>query len=211
MKKSLSLRLVPVLFAVMSGGLFLAPARAADVCDNAYINQDYPNGSGSTDRVASQIVFNSNQALQDIVVLSTGKLGVNPVTRGNATTSVIASGSAVSLTTATPATVTSLTLGVGTWRIYGYLDYSTTSATTTLIQSGFGTTTNSFTNTLQTQDTFLAMTSPMTTTSALLVQATPWIQFVVASGTKQVFMVAQLTFSAGSAAAYGSMYAIQIK
>lgn len=183
-------------------------AHAADTADNAYILQLTPAG----DQVPTTLIFNSNQAGQDITIASTGLLTVNPVTKGNITSSVIAAGSATSLTTATPKTITSLTLGVGTWRVYGYVDYVLAGATTTVLQHGFGTTTNSFTNSLQAQDTNTIIESGFTTaTTTLTGQPTPFQQITVASGTQQVFMVADATFSAGTVTAYGSMYATQSK
>lgn len=183
-------------------------AHAADTADNAYILQLTPAG----DQVPTTIVFNSNLAGQDLTVQSTGLLGVNPVTKGNITSSIIAAGSATSLTTATAKTVTSLTLGVGVWRIYGYVDYVLAGATTTTLQQGFGTTTNSFTNSLQAQDTNSTVEAGLTTATLTLTgQATPFQQITVTTGTQQVFMVADATFSAGTVTAYGSMYALQSK
>lgn len=182
--------------------------QAADTADNAYILQLTPAG----DQVPTTIVFNSNLAGQDLTVQSTGLLGINPVTKGNITSSVIAAGSATSLTTATTKTVTSLTLGVGIWRVYGYVDYVLAGATTTVFQHGFATTTNTFTNSLQAQDTNTTVESGFTTaTQTVTAQPTPFQQITVLSGTQQIFMVANATFSAGTVTAYGSMYALQSK
>lgn len=200
-------RLLAIGIALASFSLPGLTARAADTADNLQVLQLNPTGDWQT----YQINFNSNSVGQDLEVGPLGLLVVNPVTKGNLTSSVIASGSAVSLVTATPKTVTSLTLGVGTWKVYGYIDYVLSAASTTLVQSGFGTTTNSFTNTLQAQDVSLNAANSLTTTSTTLTAATPWLQFTVTSGTQQVFMVAELTFSAGSATAYGSMFAVQSK
>lgn len=210
--KTLS-RFFSAALALSALSLALAPCRAlaVDAADNAYISQDYPDGAGGTNKVGTQVVFNSNQVNQDIVVGANGKLTINAVTKGNLSSVVVVSGSAVSLVTATPKTVTSFAFPVGTWQVYGYVDYVTTSATTTLFQQGTATTTNSFTNTLQAQDTFLADWNPMTTTSATLVKAIPFIQFTVTSGTTSVFLVGQATFSAGSATAYGTLFYRQLK
>lgn len=183
-------------------------SRAADTADNAYILQLTPAG----DQVPTTLIFNSNQVGQDITIASTGLLTVNPVTKGNLSSSIIAAGSATSLTTATPKTITSLTLGVGTWRVYGYVDYVLAAATTTVLQHGFATTTNSFTNSLQAQDTNSTVEAGLTTATLTLTgQATPFQQITVTSGTQQVFMVGEATFSAGTVTAYGSMYATQSK
>lgn len=181
--------------------------RAADVADNAYILQLTPAG----DQVPTTLTFNSNQVGQDIIVTATGALGIKTVVNGNLTATTVAAGSATSLTTATPKTITSVTLGVGTWRVYGYVDYVLAGATTTLTQAGFATTTNSFTNTLQAQDTSLIAANSLTTATGTLTSATPFLQFTVASGTQQVFLVAQQTFSAGTVTAYGTLFSQQIK
>lgn len=188
---------------------FAAPlARAvADVADNAYILQLTPNG----DQVPTTITFNSNQVNQDLIVSPTGALTIASVVKGNLTATTVASGSATSLTTATPKTITSVTLGVGTWRVYGYIDYLLASASTTLTQAGLSTTTNSFTNSLQAQDTSLNAANTLTTTTGTLTAATPFIQFTVASGTQVIYLVAEQTFSAGTVTAYGTLFSQQVK
>lgn len=182
-------------------------ARAADIADNAYILQLTPAG----DQVPTTVTFNSNLASQDLIVGSNGALTISPVIKGNLTATTLASGSATSLVTATPKTITSVTLGVGTWQVYGYVDYILASASTTLTQAGFGTTTNSFTNTLQAQDTSLTSANALTTTSGTLTSATPWLQFTVTSGTQTLYLVAEQTFSAGTVTAYGTLFSKQLK
>jgi hypothetical protein len=195
-----------LLFAFVSFAFFAALSpfilSAADTADNAQILQLTPNG----DWVPTQIVFNSASVGQDITIQSTGLLGVNPVTKGTVLSSVLVSGSATSLTTATPKDITTLSLTAGTWRLYGYVDYILASATTTVQQSGLGTTANTF----STQDTSLTAASTTTTASLTLTQATPYIQVTIASTT--VFhLVASITFSAGTVTGYGSLLAQQIK
>jgi hypothetical protein len=187
----------------------LAPsgARAADTADNAQILQLTPNG----DWVLQTINFNSSSAGQDLTVQSTGLLGVNSVVKGNLGSSVIVSGSAVSLTTATAATITSHSFGVGTWRVYGYVDSVLASATSTTLTTALSTTTNSLTNSLQSQDTSLTAANALTTTSVTLTTATPFLQFTVASGTQTVYLVEQNAFSAGTETAYGTLFWQQVK
>lgn len=199
------------LISVLLIGLAPFCACAQDLADNAWITQDYPDGAGGTNQVPTHVVFNSNQAGNDFYVTGTGKVSVHSFTSGNLTSSVVLVANTTSLTTATPKTITSLTLGVGTWRIYGYVDYVLASASTTLFQQGFATTTNSFTNSLQVQDTSLNSANALTTTSTTLTGATPFNQVVVSTGTQQIFLVAEATFSAGTVTGYGSMYAIQVR
>lgn len=205
MKKFLSL-LISVAIALFAS---LAPygARAADTVDNAQINQLTPNG----DWVPTQLNFTSNNAGQDITVQSTGLLAVNPIVRGNIGSSVIASGSAVSVTTATAVTITSHAFGVGTWRVYGYVDSVLASATSTTLTTALSTTTNSLTNSLQAQDTSLTAANALTTTSVTLTTATPFLQFTVTSGTQTIYLVEQNAFSAGTETAYGTLFWQQVK
>jgi len=177
-----------------------------------YTNGVFYEFNSNGDLVPVKVPFNgTNNVSQDFIVTSNGTIAVNTITKGNVTQSIIASGSAVSLTTATAKNVTSLTLGVGTWRLYGYIDYVLASATSTVIQSGFGTTTNSFTLAGQAQDNALIAGQAFTTTSITLTQATPWVQVTVASGTTTFYMVGEATFSAGTVTAYGTMNAVQVK
>lgn len=201
--------LIGLALAIFAAGAGAPQASAQPNLPYTQVQFQEMNQNG--DFVPYNVPINAGQLNQDFIILANGLVGVNPIARAGLSSSVIASGSAVSLTTATPKTITSVTFGVGTWRIYGYIDYVLASATTTLTQSGFGTTTNSFTNTLQAQDTALTASNPLTTTSATLTAATPWLQFTVATGTQTVYLVAQQTFSAGTVTAYGTLFYSQLK
>ena len=177
------------------------------MADNAYILQLTPNGDPGSDH--DHVQFQSGQSGSDC--RHHRGLTVNAVTKGNLTATTVASGSAVSLTTATAKTITSVTLGVGTWRVHGYVDYILASASTTLTQAGLATTTNSFTNSLQAQDTSLTASNALTTTSGTLTSATPFLQFTVSTGTQVVYLVGEQTFSAGTVTACGTLFSQQIK
>lgn len=206
------LHLLALSVSVLALGLEPQLARAADAADNAYIPQDYPDGAGGTNQVPTQIVFNSNQVGQDIVVLPGGKLGIRTVITANLSSVALASGSATSLTTATPKTIAQTpALGVGTWRIYGYVDSVLASATSTTMQTGIATTTNSFTNSFQAQDTSLASANALTTTSTTLTTPTPFLQVTITSGTQVFFLVEQNAFSAGTETGYGTIFYQQLK
>lgn len=182
---------------------FVSPlARAADLADNAYITQLTAAG----DRVGQFVQFNSNQAGQALVVGSQGVVVVSPAAGITPQTSTLASGSATSLTTATPKDIATITLAAGTWRLYGYVDYVLASATTTVQQAGIGTAANTFGG----QDTSLTAASTTTTASLTLTSATPWVQVSPAASTTY-HLVASATFSAGTVTGYGSLNAVQVK
>lgn len=205
MRKLLTSLLLPVI-ALLG---FSSSSAQAQTNTPYTITQFYQFNSNG-DLVPVNIPTPASTLGQDFIVGANGVATVNPVVKGNISSSVIASGSAVSLTTATAKNITSLSLTAGTWQLYGYIDYVTASATTTLMQEGFGTTTNSFTFTGQAQDNALALIQPLTTTSITLTIPTPVVQVTLAS-TTTVYMVGEATFSAGSVTAYGTFFAKQIK
>jgi hypothetical protein len=157
-------------------------------------------------------------------------------------TSTTPAGSAVSLTTATPANVASLVLSTGTWLVWGNVDASLTGATlTSLIASlslSSGVVAPQPGQNLQVQPVqvpqqqagrlgpdptsqLLASLSTVTGTQTLdcgptIVTVPPGHTVRDASGndvpapTPTLYLVAQASFSAGSVAAYGSLFAMPI-
>jgi hypothetical protein len=134
-------------------------------------------------------------------------------TTGQFITSTVASGSAVALTTATSANVTSISLTAGDWDISGQIDYALIAATSTLFQSGISLTSA----TLPSQaggsglGTDPLAQIPLTTTllSATYGQGVGPVRLSIAA-TTTVFLVANQTFSAGSSSAYGTIRARRI-
>ena len=120
--------------------------------------------------------------------------------------SPIAVGSAVSLTSATAANVTSITLTPGSWLVHGHVNLSAGSATRTAASAGISTTTA----TLPTDGSEVTSGIQTTTTThkdGITLQPK---QVLVAAGTTQVvYLVASATFSAGTVAAYGQISAIR--
>lgn len=119
-------------------------------------------------------------------------------------TSAIASGSAVSLTTATAANVTSISVPAGTWFISGNINFSAASATVTGTSGGISSTTG----TLPTDGTEVYSGVQVTLLSETDSVTLPPKRFVLGS-TTTVYLVAKSTFSAGSVGAYGSITAQQ--
>lgn len=120
--------------------------------------------------------------------------------------SPIASGSAVSLTTATTANVTSIALTAGDWLVSGNINITATSATQTASSAGI----NTVTATIPADGSGVnsAFTSTTTTFKDGLTCSVKEVN-ISTSGT--VFLVVNQTFSAGTEAAYGSLTAWRIR
>jgi len=129
---------------------------------------------------------------------------------GQPLSSLIPSGSAVSLTTGTPANVTSVALTAGDWDVSGSVDYvaSTASiAVSAVWESGINTTTA----TLPTDGTevFYATPAVIATTSFKTSLVIPRKIINVSAGTT-VYLVTEATFTAGTVTAYGSITARRV-
>lgn len=122
--------------------------------------------------------------------------------------SVVASGSAVSLTTATPKTVTSIQLPAGIWEVMGVTDFVLSAATTTNFTAGF----SQVTDTLgTTQDSSMSSIILATLLSDSQSIAIPVQSITVPIGkVTTVYMIGQCTFSAGTVTAYGTLRARRV-
>jgi hypothetical protein len=125
---------------------------------------------------------------------------------GEHTSSLIASGSAVSLTTATPANVTSISLTAGDWDVRGNCNYNDSAATVTGTVGGLSSTSA----TLPTDGTEIYSGVQLVTASALDSVSLPSKRFSL-SGTTTVYLVCQQTFSIGTASAFGSISARRVR
>lgn len=129
---------------------------------------------------------------------------------GEFVTATVVAGSAVSLTTATSANVTSISLTAGDWDISSFVDYVLTGATATLLQSGASLTTA----VLPTQaggsglgtDALATDPNVKTTLTGTEQQDGGPVRLSI-SATTTVFLVAQATFSVGTVTAYGTIRA----
>lgn len=118
----------------------------------------------------------------------------------------ITSGSAVSLTTATSANVTSISLTAGDWDVDGIINYSMTGATTANFSSG----SNSTSATLGGDNTFVYTPFSSAGFSDQLGEVVPKRRFSL-SGTTTIYLVGNATFSVGSASAYGLIRARRVR
>lgn len=119
-------------------------------------------------------------------------------------------GSAVSLTTVTPANVASLVLTPGDWDVTGNINITATGATTAagaLQVGGIGTTTAAIpTNGTEVQEYSTALTTTNFKNSITI----PPQQFSVTTNTT-VYMVMECTFTAGTIGAYGALSARRLR
>lgn len=120
--------------------------------------------------------------------------------------SVIASGSAVSLTTATAANVTSISLTAGDWDVWGVVYFS--QGATTLVTE-YDASIGSTTATLGTSSAGTLCIQPGTNSAAVLVlnTLTPPAQRFSLSGTTTIYLVAMSVFTVSTCSAYGALRA----
>lgn len=143
----------------------------------------------------------------------------------NATNSSISAGQAVSLTTATPANITSIVLSPGTYLVWGSIDATLAGATLTSLIASLSLTSA----TLSTQPGQMVpnvgrlfpepiaqqLMNLVTATGATSLDVGVTVVTVPASNppftapnpTTTLYLVGQATFSAGTVAAYGSLFA----
>lgn len=119
-------------------------------------------------------------------------------------TGAVVSGSAISLTTATGANVTSISLGAGTWDVSGNINFSASTATVTGTSGGI----TSTTATVPTDGTEVYSGVQVTLLSENDSVTIPSKRFTL-GGTTTIYLVGKCTFSAGSVSAFGSITAKQ--
>ena len=125
---------------------------------------------------------------------------------GEHSSSLIASGSAVGLTTAIAANVTSISLTAGDWDVEGNINFVLGSATVT--QKSGGVTSTSATVPTDGSEVFNG--TQFTLTSVTDGLAIPRKRISI-SGTTTVYLVASATFSAGTVTAFGAITARRVR
>lgn len=140
--------------------------------------------------------------------------GVAAADLGTLVTSSVPSGSAVSLTTATPANVTSITLTPGDWDISGVLDFNP-AATTSVTNMTASVSLTSATLSGQTGGSGLGTDPTMIWNQAASVPAgvcgleVPAVRLSITK-TTTVYLVAQATFTVSTMSAYGTIRANRV-
>lgn len=193
--KSLFVLVFALLFAA------LAPAQMVQVNYNG-VGQMYAGNPGQTEIGWLSPGYTAG------VAQSAGKIG-------EVISSVVPSGSAVSVTTATPVNITTITLTPGDWQV-SWTAYIQPAAGTavTILQAGLGTTTATL--------PLLTSTSPLAFASWVQASATPGsgtIPLTLTSGVVQInisvsttyYLVTSDTFSASTLTAYGWAAARRIR
>lgn len=137
-----------------------------------------------------------------------GETSTGSATAGNigeVVTSIVLSGSAVVLTTSTPANITSISLTAGDWDVTcagGFTIGGTTSVT--VLQFGPSSTTATITNGAGNRFAFTQNAATMGTTQEYPTVGP--VRFSL-SGTTTIFLVASATFTVSTVSAYGKIYA----
>jgi hypothetical protein len=127
---------------------------------------------------------------------------------GELLSSIVPIGSRVSLTTATPKDVTSITLGPGEWDVWGISVVDPTSTGTISFPSPNG----SISLTANTDDLVFAGQANYTNSAWPKNMVSPHRPVKVASGaTTTVHLVANVTFSSGNCYVYGNLYARRVR
>jgi hypothetical protein len=157
--------------------------------------------SGGTATIASQLYFDQLQApvMQPAFFTPVVDGAIGAYVAGG-----IASAAAVSLTTATPANVTSISLTAGDWDVYGTVDY-TPGATTSIsiLQQGISTTTGAFAE----ADTYTMQSMAAEVPGAnQIANPTPVVRLNL-TATTTVYLVTSATFTLSTLAAYGRIRA----
>ena len=127
---------------------------------------------------------------------------------GEFVTSTLASGSAVTLTTATTATVTSISLTAGDWDVFGSTGFLLVAATSVFGNLGYIGGISATAATLGTQDTYFNYPVDLTTKTGTLNFTNPQVRISISS-TTTIYLVSQATFSTGgtSVKAFGTISA----
>lgn len=154
----------------------------------------------------------------DLSFLASATPGVGAV--GEQLTTTVASGSAVSLTTATAANIATLSLTPGTWEVVGACDHTWAGTTATVVVCGIsGTTATQPTQAGGAVGNVTIGTDPLvsqsitfgtTITGRYDVRISP-VRVVVVTAATNVFLVATSTFSAGTVAAFGTIRAVRVR
>lgn len=171
---------------------------------NIFNNLNLTNATAATGiSLGTNGIVSCNQILAtniDTIQTSSGVPAAGHL--GEPVQSLVAVGSAVSLTTATTANVTSISLTAGDWRVSGNVNYTSTTATVTGKLAGISSTSV----TMPTDGSEVPNGTQMTLLSAKDGTALPEKIFHL-SGTTTVYLEGQATFSAGSVSAYGQITA----
>lgn len=147
--------------------------------------------------------MNDLYGVSDLNLLSANNYILTPFV-----SSVVASGSAVALTTATVANVTSIALTAGVWDVTGVVDFHPDTTTTSTYMRGGSSTTSA---TLGAQDSYFSNTFAIATTAVDASEVIPVTRYTVPSNaTTTVYLVAVAGFAISTMTAYGTIRATRV-
>ena len=160
--------------------------------------------SGALSPSAITVTFTPGQT--GGIVGTTTNNSVQAGSVGESVSSLIASGSAVSLTTATAANVTSISLTAGDWDVGGNVNFNETTSTVTARTAGISSTSATLPN--DGTEGYCGVQSTVTTESNTITLTRKRFSL---SGTTTIYLVGSATFSAGTCAEFGAIYARRVR
>lgn len=171
-------------------------AGTLDLTGSLYNNGTAPTGTGAYVRATSPTVTTPN-----IVGTSTND-SASAGSVGEYISSTVAIGSAVSLTTATPANITSISLTAGDWDVTGMVALSLNAATNLAFYVGSITTTSATLDTSPDRISSIVSSSAGFVPSAGVRLTLPTARISIA-GTTTVYLAVNCSFTVNTAAGYG--------
>ncbi len=176
-------------------------------------------GTNFTGRTGTSYTASGEVEYCDIYLATVnGWLPNNQPPLGQFVTATLAAGSAVSLTTATPKTVLSLSVSPGTWDLTGVVDYTVGASTTiTLLEAGISLTANTLSaqtggSGLETDpNTSWAQSSASPGANPVSLAVGPLRYTNSTTGNVTVYLVTQASFATSTLSAYGTLTARPVK
>lgn len=213
--------------------LFRFLIAALALCAGAAFAQTHDTGAGGgiNANITAGTINCQLSGTQGCTIVPNTLLGITGTTTNDAANagavgeqlqSTVAAGSAVALTTATAANVTSLVLTAGDWEVFGSCDHTWTGTTATIEVCGINTTTATQPTqpggtaggvTIGTEPLVSQSITFGTTITGRFDQRVGPIRVQVAAGASSptIFLVATATFSAGTDAVFGTLRARRVR
>jgi hypothetical protein len=176
--------------------------QTTDIVPLSQLNSSTPALNGMT--LAQLITFLASSFLNLVGITNGSNASAGNV--GEEVQSLVAVGSAVSLTTATPANVANISLTAGDWDVEAQASFTASSATQTAAEAGISAT--SATLPTDGSEVYTGLQTTTTTDKNTVTMARKRVNITV---TTAIYLVAQATFSAGSIGAFGAITARRVR
>lgn len=193
----------------ISGATITGSSYAGSVAATTLAASSTVSGTGFSTYLASPPCIGcttANSGAFTTLSTSSGLTGITSGTNGSAgtvgqcVTSSVASGSGVSLTSGTPANVTSISLTAGDWLVFGAVDFNIGGTTTITYIAGSANTTSAALN----SGNFFLVSAPGGSSATVAGAAIPTIRLNLSS-TTTVFLTTTSLFSSSTLAAFGNI------